>query len=108
MEYLDGIDLEVLVELDGPQRPGRVVHLLRQIAAALEEAHSVGLIHRDVKPANVLLTMRGGSADLVKVLDFGLVKSLDDAPEASATGVNQIVGTPLYMSPESIAQPDRI
>ena len=108
MEYLDGIDLEVLVELDGPQKPGRVLHLLRQIAGALEEAHSVGLIHRDVKPANVLLTMRGGSADLVKVLDFGLVKSLDDAPDASATGVNQIVGTPLYMSPESIAKPDQI
>jgi hypothetical protein len=108
MEYLDGIDLEVLVELDGPQKPGRVIHLLRQIAGALEEAHGVGLIHRDVKPANVLLTMRGGSADLVKVLDFGLVKSLDDAPDASATGVNQIVGTPLYMSPESIAKPDQI
>jgi eukaryotic-like serine/threonine-protein kinase len=108
MEYLDGIDLEVLVELDGPQQPGRVIHLLGQIAGALEEAHSVGLIHRDVKPANVLLTMRGGSADLVKVLDFGLVKSLGDAPDASETGVNQIVGTPLYMSPESIAQPDEI
>jgi serine/threonine-protein kinase len=108
MEYLDGIDLEGLVELDGSQKPGRVIHLLRQIAGALEEAHSVGLIHRDVKPANVLLTSRGGSADLVKVVDFGLVKSVDDATDAAATGTNQILGTPLYMSPESIARPSEV
>lgn len=108
MEYLDGIDLEGLVELDGTQEPGRVVHLLRQIAGALEEAHTVGLIHRDVKPANVLLTSRGGSPDLVKVLDFGLVKSLTNGADPAATGVNQILGTPLYMSPESIATPEKI
>jgi serine/threonine-protein kinase len=108
MEYLDGIDLEGLVELDGHQPAGRVVHLLRQIAGALEEAHSVGLIHRDVKPANVLLTSRGGSADLVKVVDFGLVKSIDDATDTAATGTNQILGTPLYMSPEAIARPTEV
>jgi serine/threonine protein kinase len=108
MEYLDGIDLEGLVDLDGPQPPGRVVHLVRQIAGALQEAHSIGLIHRDVKPANVFLTARSGSSDLVKVLDFGLVKSLGGATESAATGVNQIVGTPLYMSPESISQPDGV
>ena len=85
-----------------------MIHVLRQIAGALDEAHSVGLIHRDVKPANVLLTSRGGSADLVKVLDFGLVKTLGEATDAAATGVNQIVGTPLYMSPESIAKPDQV
>jgi eukaryotic-like serine/threonine-protein kinase len=108
MEYLDGIDLEGLVDLDGPQPQGRVIHLLRQIAGALEEAHSIGLIHRDVKPANVFLTARSGSSDLVKVLDFGLVKSLDGAAETTATAVNQIVGTPLYMAPESISQPDAV
>jgi hypothetical protein len=108
MEYLDGIDLEGLVELDGPQPPGRVVHLLRQIAGALEEAHAVGLIHRDVKPANVILVSRHGSPDLVKVVDFGLVKSLDADASTTATGVNQIIGTPLYMSPESIARPGEI
>jgi eukaryotic-like serine/threonine-protein kinase len=108
MEFLDGIDLEGLVELDGAQPPGRVVHLLRQIAGALEEAHSVGLIHRDVKPANVLLTTRSGSPDLAKVVDFGLVKSLDERTDVTATGSNQIVGTPLYMSPETIARPAEV
>jgi len=108
MEYLDGIDLEGLVELDGPQPPGRVAHLMRQIAGALEEAHSVGLIHRDVKPANVLLTSRRGSPDLVKVVDFGLVKALEERTGTAATGENQIIGTPLYMSPEMIARPGEV
>ncbi|HEX6276301.1 MAG TPA: serine/threonine-protein kinase, partial [Polyangiaceae bacterium] len=108
MEYLEGIDLEGLVEFDGPQPPGRVVHLLRQIAGALEEAHGVGLIHRDVKPANVLLVSRRGSPDLVKVVDFGLVKSLEADASTSATGVDQVIGTPLYMSPESIARPGEV
>ena len=108
MEYLDGLDLEGLVELDGPQPPGRVVHLMRQIAGALEEAHAVGLIHRDVKPANVLLTSRRGSPDLAKVVDFGLVKSVEPSTETTATGENQILGTPLYMSPEMIARPGEV
>jgi len=108
MEYLEGIDLETLVAIGGPQPPGRVVHLLRQIAGALDEAHGVGLIHRDVKPANVLVTARQGTLDWVKVLDFGLVKSVADLGEVSSTAVNQLLGTPLYMSPEAITTPDRI
>jgi serine/threonine-protein kinase len=108
MEYLDGIDLETLVRLDGPQEPGRVVHLLRQMCSALDEAHQIGLIHRDVKPGNVLLCARGGDPDFVKVVDFGLVKSLDGPIDAAATAANQMVGTPLYMSPEAILTPDKV
>jgi serine/threonine-protein kinase len=108
MEYLEGLDLQQLIDVDGPQDPGRVVRLLAQICGALAEAHAIGLIHRDVKPANVLLCERGGTPDVVKVLDFGLVKQLG-APQDSKlmlSAVNQIVGTPLYLSPEAITTPN--
>jgi serine/threonine-protein kinase len=109
MEYLDGIDLETLIAIDGPQDPARVVHILTQVCGALEEAHSIGLIHRDVKPANILICVRGGVADLVKIVDFGLVKSLNnEALDATHTAMNQIVGTPLYMPPEAMTSPDSL
>jgi serine/threonine-protein kinase len=106
MEYLDGLDLESLVKADGPQPSGRVVHILHQAAGALAEAHHVGLIHRDVKPANLLLCRRGLLDDVVKVLDFGLVRELGGDTELSTTGM--LLGTPLYLAPESIRTPDRI
>lgn len=109
MEYLDGVDLETLVAIDGPQDPGRVVHILSQVCGALSEAHGIGLVHRDVKPANVLVCVRGGVADLAKIVDFGLVKSLQGgALDATHTAVDQIVGTPLYMAPEAMTSPDSL
>jgi eukaryotic-like serine/threonine-protein kinase len=109
MEYLDGFDLETLVDSDGPLAPGRVIHLLQQASGALAEAHTLGLIHRDIKPANIVLTERADESDVVKVLDFGLVKTLDRAKDdAAVTNENTITGTPMYLAPEAITSPDAI
>jgi eukaryotic-like serine/threonine-protein kinase len=105
MEYIDGVSLSELVEKHGPQPAGRVVHILLQAADALNEAHSVGLVHRDVKPANILLCERAGSSDVVKLLDFGLVKDVRPSADPALTQTNTINGTPLYLAPETIIDP---
>ncbi len=102
MEYIDGVDLDRLVRLDGPLPPGRVIHFALQICGSLAEAHDKSLIHRDIKPANVLVCERGGLPDTIKVLDFGLVKSLL-GPQVSAAHV--LVGTPQFMAPEVLSSP---
>jgi eukaryotic-like serine/threonine-protein kinase len=107
MEYLDGLDLQSLVDQYGPLEPARAIHVLAQISGALAEAHALGLIHRDIKPANVVLTERPDEPDVVKVVDFGLVKSSGGNLAESASN-DVITGTPLYMAPEAIAQPDTI
>ena len=100
MEYLRGLTLDVVVQRFGPLPERRVAHILRQACGSLAEAHEAGLIHRDVKPQNLMLTYRGGVPDLVKVLDFGLVKeSASNDPELTRDGA--AVGTPLYMAPEA-------
>ncbi len=108
MEYLQGINLEELVKRYGPLPDGRVLGILGQICGSLAEAHEIGLIHRDVKPANIILTSRAGIPDFVKVLDFGLVKSVDGNEEAKLTQANVTVGTPYYISHEAIERPDRV
>jgi serine/threonine protein kinase len=108
MEYLDGINLQTLVEKYGPQPEGRVIHILSQVCGSLFEAHSLGLVHRDIKPANIMLNRRGGETDVVKVLDFGLVKALDEEKQAGATAANSLTGTPLYMAPEAIQAPNSV
>jgi hypothetical protein len=105
MEYLDGIDLQLLVDRYGPLPEGRVIHILRQVCGSLYEAHSKGLVHRDIKPANLMLNRRGGEADVVKVLDFGLVRAVDQDKQSGLTAADALTGTPLYMSPEAIQSP---
>ncbi len=104
MELLDGLDLETLVERFGPLPPERVVHLLRQACASLEEAHTRGLVHRDIKPSNIFTCRLGLEVDFVKVLDFGLVKAVDDgAREATLlTAPDSTTGTPAYIAPEMV------
>ncbi|WP_145311773.1 serine/threonine protein kinase [Gimesia fumaroli] len=108
MELLEGINLDDLVKQFGPLPEKRVIHLLKQIAGSLSEAHQLGVIHRDVKPANIFLTHRGGVYDFVKLLDFGLVKAVDGREQASLTSTNAMAGTPMYLSPEGINHPDQV
>jgi serine/threonine protein kinase len=103
MEYIEGLTLWQLVQLDGPQSPGRVVSLLLQVCASLAEAHAFGLIHRDVKPDNVLVCVRGLVPDVVKVVDFGLARAVDAAGCNEEPGT--IMGTARYMSPEAVRDP---
>jgi serine/threonine protein kinase len=108
MEYLEGIDLEDLVNKHGPLPEGRALGILQQVCGSLAEAHEVGLIHRDIKPANIFLTCRAGIPDFVKVLDFGLAKAVDADEQAKVTQANVMVGTPYYMSPEAVERPESI
>jgi serine/threonine-protein kinase len=100
MEYLPGLSLEDLLQRHGPLPAARVVHFLRQTCQGLREAHAIGLIHRDIKPGNVFAAQRGGLYDVVKLLDFGLVKPVAETPSARLTQEGAISGTPLFMSPE--------
>jgi serine/threonine-protein kinase len=108
MEYLDGGDLEQLVAYAGPLPPARVVWILDQVCRALAEAHALGLIHRDVKPSNVLLCERGGEGDVAKILDFGLVKDLRAGADVAQSHQGTLAGTPLYIAPESISAPSTL
>lgn len=108
MELLDGATLEEIVETDGAQPVARVVRALSMACGALAEAHAAGLIHRDIKPANIMLCTQGGELDVVKVLDFGLVKDLQVEPDLKLTGADSVSGTPLYMAPECIKDPTAV
>lgn len=103
MEHLAGLNLEQLVEKYGPLPAPRVVYLLRQVCGALDEAHKIGLVHRDVKPANILVCCLGGQLDVAKLFDFGLVRTVgEDDPSSKLTKVGSALGTPDYMSPEQV------
>jgi serine/threonine-protein kinase len=113
MEFLEGASLDEIVAQAGPLPPGRVIHILDQVAGALSEAHGIALIHRDIKPANIFLTQQGGVPDVAKVLDFGLVKRVnrtsgEDTTVQALTNDDSFSGTPLYMAPEAITSPENL
>ncbi len=100
MEYLDGVELDSAIR-GGPLELGRALHITRQIADALGDAHDQGVIHRDLKPENILLVERDGDPDFVKVLDFGIAKTMDaDRSQRKLTQPGLAMGTPEYVAPE--------
>jgi eukaryotic-like serine/threonine-protein kinase len=103
LEYLDGRTVQRELEIDGAFAPARAVHIARHALHALGAAHASGLVHRDIKPDNLLLMRVGDDPDYTKVLDFGVAK-LMQGPEAqnemSLTAIGQVFGTPEFMSPE--------
>src|SRR5690606_752523 len=108
MELLKGASLERVVDVGGPQPPGRVARILHMACGALSEAHAIGLIHRDIKPANIMLCTQGGERDVVKLLDFGLVKDVQVDRQVQLTRASALTGTPQYMAPESIRAPESV
>jgi serine/threonine-protein kinase len=106
MEYVEGVDLETLVEREGPLPAARAIGILSQVSAALSCAHAQRIVHRDIKPANIMVTARGAE-DHVKLVDFGLAQ-IQGAAETLANDADTISGTPLYLAPEAITAPDAI
>jgi serine/threonine-protein kinase len=103
MEYLTGSDLGALIEKRGRLDVAQAVDCVIQACSALAEAHALGIVHRDLKPANLFLTTRADGSSLVKVLDFGVAKLLNNDPtKPPLTANGAVIGSPLYMSPEQL------
>ena len=102
MEYLEGRTLSRALREEGPFDAARATHIARQICRSLREAHTLGVIHRDLKPANIYLVEHGDERDMVKVLDFGLVKNIEAEADEDVTQAGIFMGSPKYMAPEQI------
>jgi len=102
MELLEGMDTQSLATRYGPQPAGRVISLIRQACDSLDEAHDLGMVHRDVKPTNLFVSRLGKQVDFVKVLDFGLVKAILDPGQSQLSMQGETSGTPAFMAPEQV------
>ncbi|MBI3201959.1 MAG: serine/threonine protein kinase [Myxococcales bacterium] len=98
-ELLSGETLEATLKREGPLAEQRAVKIASQILKSLMEAHALGVVHRDMKPGNVFLCTYAGETEFVKVLDFGIAKTLESAP---LTAAGMVIGTPRYMPPDQI------
>ena len=105
MELLEGDTVGELVVRGGPMPVARVVHIMRQVCAGLAEAHGKGLVHRDISITNIMACLYGGEYDFVKILDFGLVKSMVGDQSQTVTRSVRILGTVQYMAPERLHDP---
>jgi serine/threonine-protein kinase len=100
MEYLEGLNLQTMIESYGPIPPERAVHFLLQMLESLDEAHRAGLVHRDIKPANIIAGKYGVHYDFIKLLDFGLARCVENT-HSTGTVFPMVAGTPAFMAPES-------
>src|SRR5262245_38383742 len=108
MEYLEGCDLDELLELEGTLGLTEVADYMLQTLEALAHAHAAGIVHRDLKPANLFLAARPDGGNVIKVLDFGISKSRKTNPlEKKLTG-QHVLGSPVYMSPEQLRNANTI
>src|SRR5207248_3880956 len=102
MEYLEGADLNAIIKHHGAQDPQVAVDLILQACEAIAEAHSIGIIHRDIKASNFFIIQRDGGPPVLKVLDFGIATAPQGASEL--TDAQSVIGTPAYMAPEQMRQ----
>jgi serine/threonine protein kinase/formylglycine-generating enzyme required for sulfatase activity len=102
MEFIDGKPLSRIIAEQRVLPVERVIHITNQIAEALGAAHALPMIHRDLKPDNIMITRKGANKDFVKVLDFGIAKALADESGENLTKTGFVLGTPVYMSPEQL------
>jgi tRNA A-37 threonylcarbamoyl transferase component Bud32 len=107
MEFLEGLTLYEVVARSGFQNFGRCLYILRQICDSLGEAHQLGLVHRDVKPQNVMLSLDAAVGDWAVVFDFGLAKPLEPDVDSYQTAETIWAGTPMYMAPERYREPNK-
>ncbi|HSV05383.1 MAG TPA: serine/threonine-protein kinase, partial [Candidatus Binatus sp.] len=107
MEYVPGSSLRPIIK-NKNLKVADAVAIMRQVLTGLAHAHERGVIHRDIKPANLMLCERGGLLDFVKVLDFGLVRPVEQTEELALTNVKSLTGTPLYLSPDLIQAADSV
>ncbi len=104
MEYIEGHSLKDLVEDEGALPAPRAANIIRQAADALQAAHDLGIVHRDIKPDNIMVIQGRDGADIVKVVDFGIARAVGgDEPGQKVTKTGLVVGTPEYMSPEQLS-----
>ena len=101
MEFLEGVDMSRKLRIDGPGTPSQVCQLIQQVGDALTCAHEISVVHRDLKPANLFMTASASNSFQMKVVDFGLAKSLNEE-HRSLTMTGVLIGSPSYMSPEQI------
>jgi serine/threonine-protein kinase len=105
MEFIRGLTLTQWVEQHGPLPPARALRILRQVCAAVGALHARQLLHRDIKPDNVMAYAAHGDCDLVKLLDFGLIRDLENAASRDLTRDARVLGTPAFMAPERLLDP---
>ncbi|WP_394823369.1 protein kinase domain-containing protein [Pendulispora albinea] len=104
MEFLEGADLDAVLEARGRIPPHEAIAYLLDVCKAMDEAHAAGIVHRDLKPRNLFLTHRHDGTALIKVLDFGISKFADpdDAPAGETTETGNAMGSPAFMAPEQV------